>query len=132
MLLKKELTVCGGCELDVLIGVGPRAYRAVHLFAAKYELDRPLGDFGGHGGEDGLGPDVSFGTESTTCVGALNVYVSWRDRKCSSESCLNTGDSLGCVIDAEFVSFPGCDGGVWLHRIVVLDWCGVNLVNDHF
>ena len=79
VLLEEELAVGGGGELDVLAGVGARAYGAEHLLAVEDELDRALGDFGGHGGEDGVRPDVAFAAEAAAGVGALDVDVGLRE-----------------------------------------------------
>ena len=85
MLLEEELAVGGGGELDVLGGVGARAYGAEHLLAAEDEFDRALGDFGGHGGEDGVGPDVAFVAEASAGVGALDVDVGGRNGEGAGE-----------------------------------------------
>ena len=76
---QEEFAVGGGGELDALVGVGARAYGAEHLLAAEDELDGTLSDFGGHGGEDGVGPDVAFAAEAAAGVGALDVDVGGRD-----------------------------------------------------
>ena len=68
VLLEEELAVGGGGELDALGGVGARAYGAEHLLAAEDEFDRALSDFGGHRGEDGVGPDVAFAAEAAAGV----------------------------------------------------------------
>ena len=79
VLLEEKLAVGGGGELDVLGGVGARAYGAEHLFAAEDELDRALGDFRGHGSEDGVRPDVAFAAEASAGVGALDMNVGGRN-----------------------------------------------------
>ena len=85
MLLEEELAVGGGGELDVLGGVGARAYGAEHLLAAEDEFDGALSDLCGHGGEDGVGPDVAFAAEASAGVGALDVDVGGRNGEGAGE-----------------------------------------------
>ncbi len=85
VLLEEELAVGGSGELDALGGVGAGAYRTEHLLAAEDEFDRALGDFGGHGGEEGVGPDVTFGAEASAGVGALDVDVGGRNGEGAGE-----------------------------------------------
>jgi hypothetical protein len=129
--LEEELAIgCGG-ELDVLEGVGAGAYGAEHLFAAEDEFDWTLGDPGGHRGEDGVGPDVAFGAEAAADIGALDVDVGGWDGEGMGQRTLHAADALGGIVDVELVAVPGGDGGVRLHGVVILDRCGVDLIDDH-
>ncbi len=106
MLHEEELAVGGGGELDVLMSVGARADGAEHLLAVEDELDRTLRDFGGHGGEDGVRPDVAFGAEASTGEGTLYVHVGRGDGEGAGEGALDAADALGGIVDAELVAVP--------------------------
>ena len=106
VLLEEELAVGGGGEFDVLVGVGARAYGAEHLLAAEDEFDGALGDFCGHGGEDGVGPDVAFAAEASAGVRTLDVDVGGRNGEGAGERSLNAADALGGVVDGELVAVP--------------------------
>ncbi len=78
---RQELAVGSCSEFDVLIGVGARAYRTEHLLATEDELDRLLNDFGGHGGEDGVRPDVALAAEAAAGERTLDVDVGRGDAR---------------------------------------------------
>ena len=120
MIDRGQQAVAVGADAKPLAGGRAMADRAVHLFAAQHELDRPADQSSRHDAEDLRPGDQALGAEAAAEEGAADMNLLRGDAEQSRDPPLGHGEALARRIDRQRVAVPRRHDGVRLHGVVVL------------
>src|SRR5947209_5353818 len=127
-----KLALASGADKKFLMCPWPRAHGAKHLRPLQCQLHRTLHLPRRHRRQRNVRPDLPFASESPANKERDHMHVVLWDTKDLRQRTLHASDVLAGVMQSKAVAIPLSDGGVRLHRIVMLNGRGVNLVDLHF
>jgi hypothetical protein len=120
MIDRGQQSVAVDADAQPLAGGRAMAHRAVQVFTAQYELDRPADQPRRHDTENLRSRDQAFRAEAASEERAANMNLVRRDAKQSGDAALRHRESLARRIDRQRIAVPRRHDGVGLHRIVIL------------
>ena len=118
-----------GGERDALLGARAVADRAEHLRARQRDLHGAVRQLRGHRGERDVRPRRALRTEPAADEARDDAHVLGGQAEHRSELAARADHALRRVVEGEPVALPQRDGGVRLHRVVVLDGRRVHVVD---
>src|SRR4029077_3806872 len=103
--------------------------RAEHLPPRQHQPHWTSRDPRGSGSQDRMGPRLTLAAEASADERVDDVHVLRLDLELLGKVLCGVADALRCVVYGEAGAVPRRDGSVRLHRIVMLGWRAVDLVD---
>ena len=116
----RQASASVGAEAHVVLVGGPVARPEVELGAGQHEFDGASDLAGGEGRDGDVGPAPQSAAEPAADEWRDDAHRLLREVEDGGEFGLRTADPLGLVPHGEPVSAPAGDGGVGLHRVVMV------------
>src|SRR4051794_17709726 len=127
----REFALPISTQRHLLMRTWPRTYRTEHLRTFQDQLHRSLCLPRSEHRQYNVRPDLTLGAEASPGEKTRHLDVLFRNRKYLRQLLSDTADVLSSVMNLEPVALPLCDRRVRLHRVVMMNGRGVDLVDFH-